>query len=696
MLKKSLSLKILGIIGLTLFIGFAVLGLTTLWLSTRSNLKLSMRSAHDSAAIIRKTVDDYMIRDDNAGFARYVTELRGNGGVLDLKIYNSEGKQRSAGSLPEPRVLEAFRSGRETTVETRDTNNTPILTLIMPLQNQGRCKECHAETGPIGAIMLTTSLAQGYKEAGSQMIVLCALGGSCFLLIIGGMYLFFRLTIISNILEMSNTVRMLAEGEGDLTVVVPLRSEDEIGRLGADINKLVTKLREIISTLYDQAGHIALSTCRTMGGIESLGANIMEQRELAASVAVASEEMSVTLNDVALTTIRASDLSRQVDDSARNGERVVADTAASMDQIKSGVETTIKVMARLENSSGRIGAIIGMIGDVADQTNLLALNAAIEAARAGDAGRGFAVVANEVKVLSAKTSASTREISDIIKSIQTDIREATDSIEEEKERVETGIVNSGRASSQIAAILDIASQSADMINSIAGATEEQSATTAEISAKIHQVSETAMQTQTHMEEVAVTFNDISMAAEHIYSTVGRFNVDNYHCVIKKLLMELRDRTTATLEQALATRRITMEALFSTDYTPISNTWPQKYATPFDKLFDELISPLQEEIIGRDSGIFFAICADSASGYVPSHNLRYSKPLTGDRTTDMRDNRTKRKFNDRSGLRIAANTEPILLQTYYRDTGEIMNDISTPLFIGGKHWGAVRIGYRADA
>ncbi|BCS53532.1 methyl-accepting chemotaxis protein [Geobacter sp. SVR] len=588
---NSLSLKILGIIGLTLFIGFTILGITTLWLSMASGIKQQTRASRDSAVLIRRVVDDYMMRADQEGLDRYISQVKGTADVLDLRIFNREARQRGNDPTQDQRVLEAFRNDTERAITEKAANGDHILTIVTPLRNEQRCRQCHTETGHVGAVMLTASLEQGYRDTRRLMLTLCGLGGSCFLLLLGGMYLFFRGTIIRNVLEMSETVHMLAQGEGDLTIVLPVRTRDEIGRLGSGINHLVAKLNEIISTLYEQAGRIALSTCRTMGGVDRLSAAIAEQRELAASVAVASEEMAATLNDVAGTTIKASELSRRVDGAAHDGQGVVSDAAASMDRIRAGVDTTLTVMVRLGDSSDRIGTILGLIEDVADQTNLLALNAAIEAARAGDAGRGFAVVANEVKVLSGKTSASTREIADIIKSIQTDIREAMSSIEDAKDLVDTGIATTGRVSTQIAGIRNLASESADMIDSIAGATEEQSATTGEISAKIHQVSETATQTQSHMEHLAGTFGQISLAAEHIYATVGRFNVDNYHCAIKKLLMELRDTAAAALERAVAENRISPEALFSTDYQPIPGTWPQKFSTPFDRLFDEIISPL---------------------------------------------------------------------------------------------------------
>ena len=146
-----------------------------------------------------------------------------------------------------------------------------------------------------------------------------------------------------------------------------------------------------------------------------------------------------------------------------------------------------------------------------------------------------------------------------------------------------------------------------------------------------------------------------------------------------------------LESALKDRTLTMDALFDRNYVPIANTDPQKYSTKFDSFFDRIISPIQEKIIGRDSKVLFAICVDN-NGYCPCHNLRYTKPLTGHPEQDRNSNRTKRIFNDRTGIRCARNTDGFLLQTYRRDTGEILNDLSLPLVVGGRHWGGIRIGY----
>jgi methyl-accepting chemotaxis protein len=692
-MKMNLALKVFCIIGITLTVGFGVLGVTSLWMIFNSNTRLQTLSAKDNAGIIREAVEELMMGGDPKIVNNFVAQLKEKKTVLDLAVFKKDGKRSGGDAVADPLVLESFKSGKPQFIN-RDTGGIRTLVSVIPLPNDQRCKSCHAEAGFTGAIILTSSLEEGYKSTLKFGVLISAIGVVCFILIVGCMYLFFKFTIIKNIVEVSEKIQALSQGEGDLTVTLPVASSDEIGVLTASVNSLVTKLREIIADLYGQAGKIAFTSCKTSAGLEKLAASIFEQKELAASVAVASEEMSGTLNEVAMTTAKASNHSKQVDDSAREGQSVVGETAESIDQIRVGVEQTLGVMNRLQLSSTQIGDIIGLIEDVADQTNLLALNAAIEAARAGEAGRGFAVVADEVKNLSSKTSSSTQQIGGIIKTIQGDIREAMRSIEDAKGRVEHGIINSNRASGQIATILTFASESADMINSIAIATEEQSATTNDISTKIHQVSSTSNDVESEMQKSVATFGELTRTAEIIYNTVGKFKVGNYHDTIKGYAVELRNRSVATLERAISEGRISSAALFSTDYKPIPNTMPQKYTTTFDRLFDEIIIPIQEEIAAKDSKMFYVICCD-ISGYVPSHNLRYTKPLTGDPIVDKNNNRTKRLFNDKTGIRCATNEDPFLLQTYLRDTGEVMNDMSTPVYINGKHWGGVRIGYLSE-
>ncbi|MCX8146557.1 MAG: methyl-accepting chemotaxis protein, partial [Azovibrio sp.] len=130
------------------------------------------------------------------------------------------------------------------------------------------------------------------------------------------------------------------------------------------------------------------------------------------------------------------------------------------------------------------------------------------------------------------------------------------------------------------------------------------------------------------------------------------------------------------------------------YQPIPGTRPPKFHTRFDALCDQILPPIQEALVARHPEIVYAIACDRR-GYVPTHNQRFSKPLTGDEQVDMLNNRTKRIFDDPVGRRCGDHEKPFLLQTYRRDTGEIMHDISAPVYVQGRHWGGFRIGYKTE-
>jgi methyl-accepting chemotaxis protein len=156
--------------------------------------------------------------------------------------------------------------------------------------------------------------------------------------------------------------------------------------------------------------------------------------------------------------------------------------------------------------------------------------------------------------------------------------------------------------------------------------------------------------------------------------------------------EFARRCTDTLEGWLQKKEVSKERLFSFLYYPTPDTDPPKFTTDYDKLSDRDIQAIEEGILARASTIVYTVMVDK-NGYLPTHNQRYSQPLTGNTASDLVNNRTKRIFNDRTGLAASQNTATFLIQRYQRDTGETMADLSVPIYIDGKHWGAVRIGYR---
>jgi len=162
--------------------------------------------------------------------------------------------------------------------------------------------------------------------------------------------------------------------------------------------------------------------------------------------------------------------------------------------------------------------------------------------------------------------------------------------------------------------------------------------------------------------------------------------------ILALATDLSKRCAAAMERWITSKETSEEKLFSFLYYPVPKTDPPKYATDWDRFSDRDILPLEESVLTKSAAISFAVLVDR-NGYLPTHNQRYSQPLTGNRAIDLLNNRTKRIFIDQTGMAAARNQAPFLFQRYQRDTGETMMDLSVPVLVRGVHWGAVRIGYR---
>jgi len=626
-------------------------------------------------------------------FNKYVEDVIKRGGALKIQLFKSDGKEYGGQDSSEL-IRKAVAAGAQQE-ENVTIDGKSALRLAVPLVNEARCNACHAP-GPkyLGGLQLVASLEEGVVKAKKLALVLTGVGALFFFLIIGLLYMLISMLVVRPIKMLSAQVEDIARGEGDLTRVLPVKSEDEIGRLGLEVNHLTQKIREIIASLYQQACQLGGATCELNNATERISREMQMQMESADTVATAAEEMSSTIQNVAENTGQAVNLAATVDSAASTGLEVVQQTWQSMNSIAESVESTLAGIGELERSSANIGEMLSLIEDIADQTNLLSLNAAIEAARAGEAGRGFAVVADEVRSLAEKTTKSTKEIDQIVGKIQQESVRAATSIRKESVLVQNALRQAEEARRQLEEIKNCASGSRMMSELIATAAAQQTTVTAEISNKIHFVSNAAHGTNQMMKVNLETFEKFSDIVEDIYSTVGRFTVGNYHDQVKGYARELLTGVEAAINEALRNGTLSEADLFDRNYQPYpQKTDPPKYTTRFDSFFDRVISPLQEAIIARDDKLLYAICFDDQT-YVPCHNLRFSKPLTGNVELDRANNRTKRKFDDKTGFRCARNTNGFLLQTYRRDTGEILNDLSLPLFINGRHWGGVRIGYLA--
>ena len=311
---------------------------------------------------------------------------------------------------------------------------------------------------------------------------------------------------------------------GDLTTTIEATSSDETGQLMRAMNAMGRNLRNLISQISSASTQLATASSQLQAVSTRIATGAEEIASQSGTVATAGEEMSATSADIAQNCQLASEGAQRASQSARNGSEVVEQTVAVMGLIAEQVQKSAKTVESLGTRGDQIGAIIGTIEDIADQTNLLALNAAIEAARAGEQGRGFAVVADEVRALAERTTRATREIGEMIKTIQNETRGAVAAMEQGVRQVEQGTKEAASSGDALRDILEQVNAVAMQVNQIATAAEEQTATTSEISSNMQQISQVVRETAEGAGESAAAARALREKAEELRCLVQRFRV----------------------------------------------------------------------------------------------------------------------------------------------------------------------------
>lgn len=489
--------------------------------------------------------------------------------------------------------------------------------------------------------------------------------------------------------------------DGDLTRRAPEQGRDEVALTAQAFNRLMASFATIVGKVFFNSVEVARASAQLIKQADTVASGSNQQRDAALSAASAMNQLTGNMHQVGANAGDTAHIAESASGLSSEGMVIVRDAAAEMDKIAASVTRSSEVVCVLGERSKAISGIVQTIREIADQTNLLALNAAIEAARAGEQGRGFAVVADEVRKLAERTSQATGEISTMIGAIQGETDSAIVSIDAGSDQARNGALLAQQAAEALDRINHGARETMEKVDAIAKAIDEQSRAGADIADHVRSImamaeanseaSGKALHEADRLEYLASNLKEIGNvfklgnAGEQAVQTHGR---------MPPIVQRAAQAVGEALERAVDSGRIRLEDLFDQSYQPIPNTRPQKFKTRFDELTDQLLPPLQERLLDENKWLVYAIACDR-KGYVPTHNRKFSQPLTGDEKVDFVNNRTKRMFDDPVGRRCGDHAQPFLLQTYRRDTGEIMHDISAPVMVKGRQWGGFRIGYRTE-
>lgn len=323
------------------------------------------------------------------------------------------------------------------------------------------------------------------------------------------------------ILRLLDEIADLADG--DLTVAATV-TEDFTGAIADSINYSIDQLRELVETINQTAVQVAAAAQETQSTAMHLAEASEHQAQEIAGASAAINEMAVSIDQVSANASESSAVAERSVAIANKGNEVVHNTITGMDNIREQIQDTSKRIKRLGESSQEIGDIVSLINDIADQTNILALNAAIQASMAGDAGRGFAVVADEVQRLAERSSAATKQIEALVKTIQTDTNEAVISMEQTTSEVVRGARLAQDAGVALEEIEKVSKTLAALIQNISNAARQQASSAGHISNTMNVIQEITSQTSAGTTATARSIGNLAKMASEMRNSVSGFKL----------------------------------------------------------------------------------------------------------------------------------------------------------------------------
>jgi methyl-accepting chemotaxis protein len=401
---------------------------------------------------------------------------------------------------------------------------------------------------------------------------------------------------------------------------------------------------------------------------------------------------------------------REIDRAARETQSAASTAGVEISESRALIGGAVQhigqltaAVGRIEERLGSFSALLKQVGDVAatietiaKHTRLLALNAAVEAARAGEAGRGFAVVAAEVRNLAEGTRKATDRIGEIVRDLGSQIggligesNDATahaDHAGKGAEKVQGVIIRADDAFTTVGREID----------AIAGSAADNLRHCDSTIAQLVDLAQGVEASSVNLRSADERIDGLLALSETLIEYIAESGVETTETPLIRVVIDTAQRISAELAAAVQRGEITVAQLFDERYREIPGTNPKQYLTDYVELTDRILPPIQDPLQKIDPRIVFCV-AWAKGGYLPTHNPNYRLPQGPDPAWNAANCRNRRIFDDRAVRKVAQNRKPFLLQTYRRNMGGgkfvLMKDLSSPIFVDGRLWGAFRMGFQ---
>ena len=456
-------------------------------------------------------------------------------------------------------------------------------------------------------------------------------------------------------------------------------------------------VRDVLGEVAEAAGGLGLELADVAAAVDTVSSTVATQATAFGSLRQDNSAMAQATASIAV----ATEASRATARAAR-AELVVSRAAMSTaDTAAAALGQAMSVIggeaSQLDRALTNVGRVARDIDGIARQTNLLALNASIEAARAGAAGKGFAVVANEVKALAKRTSEATTVIAETLADLTTRVRKLVENAERGAER--TAVVRG--ETSTIAGVLESVELALEDVtrstDGVSGLAADIRVRAMGIEGVMNDLAAGVETSDANLRQARERLNRLVAVSERLVGATAMSGVETIDTPFARAAIETAARISASFTAAVQAGQVTLADMFDEDYRPVPGSNPQQFTTRFCALSDRVVPDVVDAVLERDARVAFCALGDR-NGFVPTHNRKFSQPQGPDPVWNAANCRHRRHYRDRVGIAAARSTRRFLVQTYRRDVGGgqyvLMKDLSAPIFVGDRHWGCVRLGYKA--